>query len=376
MAGVYIHIPFCRQACHYCDFHFSTSLKSKSNLLKALKKELVLRKQYLQSNRIHTVYFGGGSPSLLSQSEIMELFDELSKHFVIEPGAEITLEANPDDLSQKKLRALSQTPINRLSIGIQSFRDADLRFLNRIHTAKHAVESVENARAAGFENISLDLIYGIQTLSNSDWIGNIEKAISLQATHISCYALTVEPKTALHSFIQKRKTPDVDPQKVADQFDAVMNKLAKNDFSQYEISNFCKKGFQSKHNSNYWKGEKYLGIGPSAHSYDGTSRQWNVKNNPAYVRSLEKNIIPYDKEELSEVQLYNEYILTSLRTAWGVSLAVLKKSFREKFYLHFKKEAESFIIQKMLVQNKDTVLLTHKGKFFADRIAGNIFYAS
>jgi len=376
MAGIYIHIPFCRQACHYCDFHFSTSLNNKQGVLTALKKEIYFQKDYLGTESINTVYFGGGTPSVLSKEEIAEVFEELSNYFSIDPNAEITLEANPDDLSQEKLAGLSKTPVNRLSIGIQSFRDADLKFLNRIHSSKEAIESVRNAQKAGFKNITIDLIYGIQGLTNEQWKRNIEMALSLDVPHISCYSLTVEPKTALHSFIQKGNISGVDPQKSAEQFEILMDELGKNNFIHYEISNFSKEGFYSRHNSNYWKGEKYLGLGPSAHSYNGTSRQWNVKSNSVYISALEKNTVPFEKEELTENQRYNEYVLTSLRTIWGTDLSFIENSFSSTISSHINKEMKQFLDQGMLFRETEKIYLTDKGKLFADKIASDLFLTS
>ncbi len=375
MPGIYIHIPFCRQACHYCDFHFSTSLKSKAEFLSALAKEIRLQKEYLGTQKIQTVYLGGGTPSVLSKDELMAIFAELNSHFDIDKDAEVTLEANPDDLSAEKLAELSQTPVNRLSIGIQSFRDEDLLFLNRIHSSKEAIDSVRNAQKAGFKNITIDLIYGIQTLTNDQWKKNIATALELDVPHLSCYSLTVEPKTPLASFIQKGKMESTDPKKSAEQFEILMGEMKKNNFVHYEISNFCKEGFYSRHNSNYWKGEWYLGLGPSAHSFNGTSRQWNVKSNAAYISSLEKNTVPFEKEELTEIQRYNEYVLTSLRTIWGVDTAHIKQVFSENIFIHFQKELLQFREKGLLVSDNDRVFLSDKGKLFADKIASELFMA-
>jgi oxygen-independent coproporphyrinogen-3 oxidase len=373
VAGIYIHIPFCRQACHYCDFHFSTSLKDKKIFLTALKKEIFLQKGYVDSKNINTIYFGGGTPSILSSADVVEIMEEISKYFSIDKAVEITLEANPDDLSKEKLDQLAQTPINRLSIGIQSFRDEDLKFLNRIHSAKDAVESVSNARKAGFDNITIDLIYGIQTLKNEDWQKNIEMAMSLDVPHISCYSLTVEPRTALNSFIEKGKIGNIDSVKSAEQFEMLMREIEKSNFVHYEISNFCKEGYYSKHNSNYWKGEKYLGLGPSAHSYNGDSRQWNVRSNGAYIGSIDNDIVPFEIETLTEPQKYNEYILTSLRTIWGADMDFIKRSFSRDVFSHFEKEIQPFFKQELLLLDKEKVFLTNKGKLFADRIASDLF---
>ncbi|TAL56830.1 MAG: radical SAM family heme chaperone HemW [Bacteroidetes bacterium] len=374
MAGIYIHIPFCRQACYYCDFHFSTSLKNKKELLTAIRKEISLQKEYLETKNINTIYFGGGTPSILSQDEILGIFEKISTHFSIGKDAEITMEANPDDLSKEKLAELAETPVNRLSIGVQSFREEDLKFLNRAHSSKEAVECVGNAKKAGFKNITIDLIYGIQTLTNDQWKRNIELALELDVPHISCYSLTVEPKTAFSSFIQKGKIRNVDSQKSAQHFERLMEEMSKNNFIHYEISNFCKEGFYSAHNSNYWRGEKYLGMGPSAHSYNGTSRQWNVKSNSAYIRSLEKNIIPFEKEDLTAAQRYNEYVLTSLRTIWGTDFDFIKKTFSENICSRFSKEVNRHLDNKMLSLDKKKIFLTDKGKLFADKIASDLFF--
>jgi oxygen-independent coproporphyrinogen-3 oxidase len=342
--------------------------------LKAIKKEISFQKDYLDSKSISTVYFGGGTPSILSHDEIVELFDDLSKHFSIKKDAEITLEANPDDLSKQKLKELARTPINRLSIGIQSFRDEDLKFLNRIHSSSDAIESVRNAKELGFENITIDLIYGIQTLSNNQWKENLETAISLNVPHISCYSLTVEPKTALHSFIKKGKISEVDSLKSAEQFEILMDEMKVNNYIQYEISNFCKEGFYSKHNSNYWKAEQYLGLGPSAHSYNGRSRQWNVKSNSGYIASLEKNILPFELEFLTEVQKFNEYILVSLRTMWGLDLNFVRNSFSEIVCSHLEREIIPLLSRELLLQDKEIIVLSSKGKLFADKIASDLFF--
>lgn len=374
---LYIHIPFCRQACYYCDFHFSTSLRNRNEFLSALKKEILLQKNYFISeprtlnSELQTIYFGGGTPSVLSQREIMEIFETLSKYFTIRGDAEITLEANPDDCLKEKLTTLAHTPVNRLSIGIQSFSDEDLNFLHRIHNSNQAIQSVKNAREAGFENISVDLIYGIPTLTDEQWKKNIETTFALNIPHVSCYALTVEKKTALFSFIKKKKIPPVDEEKTVRQFELLMDEMEKNGFMQYEISNFCKKGFYSKHNSGYWTGEKYLGLGPSAHSYNGEDRQWNISSNAAYIQSLKKGIIPSEKETLTEMQKFNEYILLSLRTMWGINLQVVQEKTRRDAisYSRFMETTEKFVKEDYLQREESRICLTRKGKLFADRIA-------
>lgn len=374
MAGIYIHIPFCKQACHYCDFHFSTLLKAKKDFLVAIKKEIFLQKEYLKTKNINTVYFGGGTPSLLSKEEVFEIWNEIEKYFSVGADAEITLEANPDDLSIEKLAELSQTPINRLSIGIQSFSDADLKLLNRVHTSKEAFDSVNNAKDAGFKNITIDLMYGIHTLTNERWKQNLEKVFSFDVQHVSCYSLTVEPRTALHSFIQKGQLENIDVKKSAEQFEILMEYMAKNKFIHYEISNFCKEGFYSRHNSSYWKGHSYLGLGPSAHSYDGCSRQWNVRNNSSYINSTNNNILLYEREELTEVQKFNEYILTALRTIWGVDLIHVQKFFSDAVVAHLTREISAFIENKMIFREGEKLFLTNKGKLYADSITSNLFF--
>jgi oxygen-independent coproporphyrinogen III oxidase len=368
MPGIYIHIPFCKQACHYCDFHFSTSLKNKEDFLLALKKEILLQKDYLSpaapSSKpvIQSIYFGGGTPSLLSEKDILGIFDTLNLYFAIEKNAEITLEANPDDLTEEKIRELKNTPVNRLSIGIQSFSDTELKLLNRAHNSSEAVASVRYAQKAGFDNITIDLIYGIQTLTNEQWEKNLDTAFSLEVPHISAYCLTVEPKTALSAFIKKGKLKNVDEEK-----------SERNNFIQYEISNFCKVNYYSRHNSSYWKNEPYLGLGPSAHSYNGSSRQWNIANNNIYIKSLENNELTFEKEVLTKEIKHNEYILTSLRTTWGCDTAYVKKGFGEEYLRHLLKRAEPYISQNCLSENGGILTLTNSGKFIADRIASDLF---
>ncbi len=373
MPGIYIHIPFCKQACNYCDFHFSTSLTTKDAFLNALKKEIEVQKEYLKGDKISTIYFGGGTPSLLSESELMNIFETLEKHFVISPDAEITLEANPDDLTKEKIKQLKATPINRLSIGIQSFYDEDLKLMNRAHNAKEAITAVKAAQDSGFENITIDLIYGIQTLTNSHWKNNLTAAFDLEVKHISAYCLTVEPKTAMAHQVKMGQLKNVDEHQSAEQFEIMLDKMKKNNFIQYEISNFCKQGFYSKHNSNYWRKENYLGLGPSAHSYNGHSRQWNISNNPLYIQSLEKGKLNVEKEELTAEQKYNEYILTSLRTMWGTDLNYIEQTFGKEYSAHSLTEAEKYVETKKVLHQKNKLLLSDEGKLFADKIASDLF---
>lgn len=373
MSGIYIHIPFCRQACHYCNFHFSTSLKNKKPFLKVLLKEIKLQRDYLGNEKIQTIYFGGGTPSLLTKNEILFIIDELHKYHEIEPWAEITLEANPDDLSVEKIKELKQTPVNRLSIGIQSFFDEDLKFMNRTHNAEEAIRSVKASQDEGFENITIDLIYGTPTLTNENWEQNLSKTFSFNVPHVSCYGLIVEPKTALHSFIKKGKIAPLDEQKTAMQFEIVMRRMKTENFIHYEICNFCKEGFYSQHNSSYWSQKKYLGLGPSAHSYNGISRQWNIANNNAYIRYLENDLSFFESEKLSKTMRYNEYILTSLRTMWGCDRETIKTNFGEDYLDSFLNEAEKYINSGLINKTENRFTLSDKGKLYADKITTNLF---
>jgi oxygen-independent coproporphyrinogen-3 oxidase len=327
MAGIYVHVPFCKQACHYCNFHFSTSLNSQNDFIGALLKEIGLQKEYIGSEKVETIYFGGGTPSLLPATGIQEILERIREIFIVDDQAELTLEANPDDINQSILQDWKHGGFNRLSIGIQSFFDEDLRWMNRAHNAKDAEAGILMAREAGFSNISIDLIYGGPTLDNEHWKKNVDKALSFDIPHFSCYALTVEPKTPLYKMIRSKKVPDTDPDQQATQFLLLMKWMEAAGYEHYEISNFAKPGFRSRHNSSYWQGKKYLGLGPSAHSYDGLSRQWNVSNNNLYIRSLAKNELIFEKENLTTTQMLNEYIMTSLRTMEGIDLSSVSEKF-------------------------------------------------
>jgi oxygen-independent coproporphyrinogen III oxidase len=373
MAGIYIHIPFCKQACHYCDFHFSTSLTYKSELLQALIKEIALQKDFLGGETIETIYFGGGTPSLLSGEEINSVIDAITGIHVVSTDAEITLEANPDDLDLQKLKALKHTPVNRFSIGIQSFFDDDLAWMNRAHRSVEGESSVKRAQDTGFENITVDLIYGYPLLTDQKWKSNLEKVFELSVPHVSSYSMTVEPRTALASFIQKKKQAPMSEEQSAEQFLQLMEAARSHGFEHYEISNFCKPGHYSRHNTNYWKGVKYLGIGPSAHSYDGENRQWNIANNARYIQSLSKGSIPAEKEVLSETNRLNEYIMTSLRTMWGLSLDKLNSIATGSSDILLKSAGESFE-REWIRQDSGIIYLTDTGKLYADHIASELFF--
>lgn len=372
MAGIYIHIPFCKQACHYCDFHFSTSMGKKDTMILALQKELILRKDEFKDELVETIYFGGGTPSLLSTEEINSIIHEVYANYQVVDNPEITLEANPDDLYEEKILQLAESPINRLSIGIQSFFEEDLKMMNRAHSAKEATESLAIA-TLHFDNISIDLIYGIPGMTNERWTENITKALSYNVPHISSYALTVEPKTALANFIKKGIIENVDDAVAQEHFNILIAKMEEADFESYEISNFGKPGYFSKNNTAYWQQKKYIGIGPSAHSFDGVKRGWNINNNPKYIKSIENNELPSEIEVLSKTDQYNEYVMTGLRTIWGVSLIRIKEEFGERYYNYILKQANKYFEEQLLLLDDDILLATKKGRFLADGIAAHLF---
>lgn len=372
MPGIYIHIPFCKQACHYCDFHFSTSLKKKEAMLASMHKELKLRASELEDRKVETIYFGGGTPSLLQVGEINKLLSCIYANYKVETDPEITLEANPDDLSLGKIKNLSEAGINRLSIGVQSFFEEDLRLMNRAHSPEQAHLCLEQAMEH-FENISIDLIYGIPGMSNKRWLKNIKTALQYDVPHISAYALTVEPRTALKSFIDKGVVPDVDEEQAQEQFLLLMDILEENGFVHYEISNFGKPGYYSRNNTSYWQGIPYIGIGPSAHSYDGNSRAWNIRNNSRYIKSLDEGVLPLELETLSNKDRYNEYVMTGLRTIWGVSLYKLRNEFGPAYEKYFLEQAQVHINDHLLYFEEDVLKATKKGKFLVDGIASHLF---
>ena len=382
MSGIYIHIPFCKQACHYCDFHFSTSMKKKDEMVLALAKEIRMRKKEFENETIETIYFGGGTPSILQISDLRFLIYEVYKNFTVAENPEITLEANPDDLSRERIIELSKSPINRLSIGIQSFFEEDLTMMNRAHNSAEARKCLEEATKY-FDNISLDLIYGIpdsnqnggeaKQMSNEKWKQNIETALSFGIPHISSYALTVEPKTALNKHIQTGKIAKPKDEVAEEHFQILVEMLEKNGFIHYELSNFGKENYFSKNNSAYWLGKKYIGIGPSAHSYDGISRSWNISNNTIYLKSLEENKLPNEIEILSKTDRYNEYIMTGLRTIWGVSLDRIEKEFGTTYLEYLTNQAQKFLDDNLLSIEENVLKATKKGKFLTDGMASDLF---
>ena len=376
MAGIYIHIPFCRQACTYCNFHFSTTLDRKDQLLNALREEIILTTQSkLPETIIETIYFGGGTPSLLSPREINDILLTVKQNFTVNKDAEFTLEANPDDINNGILEQWLQMGINRLSLGVQSFNEAELKWMNRAHNASQSLQSIDYILAAGFSNFSVDLIYGSPLLSNEDFIKNIQRVLSKNIPHVSAYALTVEPKTALFSMISKKKTEPVDEAKQSEQFDILVKRMEDAGYEQYEISNFAKPGFRSRHNSSYWQGKPYYGFGPSAHSFDGNNiRRWNIANNALYIKSLEQKIIPFEEEKLTLIQQLNERIMISLRTMEGLDLEKVKLDFGENYAETILMNARKYLDENKLSISNAKLALTKEGKFFADGVAADLFF--
>jgi oxygen-independent coproporphyrinogen III oxidase len=375
LAGIYIHIPFCKKACHYCNFHFSTSLKQKENLLNALLIEIDLQKDYLNGADIETIYLGGGTPSLLSIKDLDVLFKKLSSHFNIVDKAEITLEANPDDLSDDYLRDLKHhSPINRLSIGIQSFSEDDLLWMNRAHNAIEAKACIEYAQDVGFENLTVDLIYGSPTTTDVQWLKNLKTVFSYDIPHVSCYSLTVETGTALHTMVKKGKAAPTDEEKSARHFEILMAEMKRYGFIHYEISNFAQPDNFAQHNSNYWRGVPYLGLGPSAHSFNGKSRQWNIAHNTQYINSLNDKTLPFEIETLTPTQQYNEYVITTLRTIWGSDPSIISQKFGKNYLTHFNKNILQFVQNETVMTDGKKYYLTDKGRMLADRITMELFF--
>jgi oxygen-independent coproporphyrinogen-3 oxidase len=373
MSGIYIHIPFCKQACHYCDFHFSTSLKRKNEMLDSIKQELILRKSQFKDDLIETIYFGGGTPSLLLQKEIDSILNVVFENYAIAQNPEITLEANPDDLNEKTIIELGNSQINRLSIGIQSFFEDDLKMMNRAHNSQEAKVCLQLA-TKHFDNISVDLIYGIPGMTNEKWKQNIQTALDFGIPHIASYALTVEPKTALQKFIAIGKIAAPKEEVAQEHFEILVEMLAEKEFIHYEISNFGKENYFSKNNSSYWLGKKYLGIGPSAHSFDGVSRSWNCANNAKYIAEIQQGNLPSEAEILSVKDRYNEYVMTGLRTIWGVSLEKVSKDFGVEFLDYLTKNADKFLKQNLLKIENKTLKTSKKGLFLVDGIASDLFF--
>ena len=376
--GLYFHIPFCRRACHYCNFHFSTSLARKDEMINAMMLEFVRRSENItgKPNIVETIYFGGGTPSLLSLSNLSGILNLVREHFVMAPDVEITLEANPDDITHAALYDWKHIGINRLSIGVQSFGQDDLVWMNRAHNDIQAIDALKLAKQSGFDNFSVDLIFGTPTLSDSDWKRNVDVLINSVTPHIAAYALTVEPSTALDLMIRNKKKEMIDPGKQAAQFLMLIEWLEQAGYEHYEISNFCKPGKRSRHNTSYWKGIPYIGIGPSAHSYDGATRSWNVSNNTLYLKKIKNKEIAYEEEILSNVQRLNEYIMTSLRTMEGIDLSKVENLFGKNYADQLMKGSQKYLNNQNISLENKHLRLTRPGKLFADGITADLFFTS
>ncbi len=375
MSGIYIHIPFCAKKCYYCDFFMSLSLKYKDDYLKALKQELLQRKNYIENQIVETIYFGGGTPSLLNEKELNELFELIYKTFKISDNPEITIEANPDDLNKEYLKNLRKTPVNRLSIGIQSFFDDDLKLMNRRHLAEQSIAAVKNAQNTGYQNISGDLIYGLPEMTSDKWEKNLQKFFNLRIQHLSAYHLTYEPNTVFYKRLKTGKLKEISEEESLFQFQLLNEKAKENDFIHYETSNFAKQGKFSRHNSAYWQQKHYLGIGASAHSYNEVSRQFNIKNIKEYIKRVSDNSNYFEKEILSNADKYNDYLITSLRTMWGSNINEIEKTFGKQFAEYFINKAKTQINKGNLLCKENIYMISEKGKFIEDLILSDLIFA-
>lgn len=371
MSGIYIHIPYCKQACHYCNYHFSTSLNNKESVINSMLKEIEI-KSVGSNDLIQTIYFGGGTPSFFATKEINKIINSIFEKFQISENPEITLEANPDDLSKAKLIELSQSYINRLSIGVQSFNDDELKLMNRSHNSNDAKTCIDNALKY-YDNISIDLIFGMPNSNLKTWESNLNYVTSWNLNHMSAYALTVEPKTALESFVKKNIIKPLNEDLVFEQHEFMCNKMSKHEYVNYELSSFAKKGYFSRNNSAYWLRKKYIGIGPSAHSFDGSHRSWNVSNNSLYIKDISENKMFSGREKLSIIDKYNEYVMTGLRTKWGISLTHLENNFGPYYKNNFETRIVKYVNTSLVVIKDDVFRTTIKGKFLADGIASELF---
>jgi oxygen-independent coproporphyrinogen-3 oxidase len=368
MAGIYIHIPFCRKRCHYCDFYKTTDFGQKFRLFKGLVKELESRAAELNTEEINTIYLGGGTPSVLQVEELEELLNVIRKNYEVAEDAEITLEANPDDISQNKLSALRKAGYNRISIGIQSFAESDLKLMNRRHGSDQAIQSVELAKKSGFSNISIDLIYGLPNQNLEEWERNVKIAADLDVQHISAYHLTYHEGTVFYDQLKNGHLKELPDELSIQQFEVLIKRLKESGFEHYEISNFCKPGFYSQHNSSYWKSKKYLGIGPSAHSFDVNSRRWNVSSITQYLKGVE-NDEPYSESEiLTEQDRYNDYIITGLRTIWGISEKFIQTGYSENYHAHFQETVKKYLLSGHVILKDESITLSQDGLFISDQI--------
>ncbi|MBL6875644.1 MAG: radical SAM family heme chaperone HemW [Chitinophagales bacterium] len=374
MAGIYIHVPFCKQACNYCNFYFSTSSYFLKDYLDAILQEISLQVDYVKEEKIESIYFGGGTPSILSSQSILKILDAIIQNYDVNSSVEITLEGNPDDLSSDKLKDLKSIGVNRLSIGTQSFQEIDLVFMKRAHNVDQAINSIEKAQQFGFQNLSLDLIYGVPTQTEKSWLANLSMVNKLGVNHLSSYALTVEEGTPLYHQIRKGKVGNVDDNLASEHFKLLQNWSDKENWQHYEISNLCRDGNYSRHNTSYWKGRTYLGLGPAAHSFNGSSRQWNVSNLKIYIEGISKGIETYTKEELSRKDQFNEFLMTGMRTQWGISKATLIEQFPE-FYSNFEKHLKQ-VNPAWIDNSPENLILSNEGRFYADGIASSLFIES
>lgn len=374
MSSLYIHIPYCKRVCYYCDFHFSVAMKNKDKLINSLKQELLMRKDYLGNAPLQSLYFGGGTPSVLEISEIEDVLNTVYALHSINSDAEVTFEANPDDLTREYLTGLRNLGINRLSIGVQSFHDKDLTWMNRRHNAAEAEHCIKLSQDCGFSNINIDLIYGLPTLSPDLWLKNLEKFVALEIPHLSAYHLTIEPKTVLGIWKKRGKVSEIAEEDSLKEFNMLVDFTSSHGYEHYEISNFCKDGKYSRHNLNYWMQGTYLGTGPSAHSYDGKSRQWNIAVNDTYIRNITQGLSYFDKEELSLSEQFNDYLLTHLRTRWGIQFDEVKGRFGEDYFSHLQKELSRYNKSDVLHIDNNGAALTTKGKLVADRVISELMW--
>lgn len=376
MTSIYLHIPYCKRKCTYCNFHFKISQRDKMKMIKSMQIEITQRKDYLKGQKVSSIYFGGGTPSILTTSDIKKLLKNIYQNHQINKDAEITIECNPEDLTVSKLSTYKKIGVNRLSIGVQSFDNTDLQFMNRSHNSEKAIQSIKLAKDLGFNNISIDLIYGLPNQTLKKWEKNLDIMFSLDIQHFSAYTLTVEKKTTLYHLVEKGKVKQLSEDNVINQFNLLQKKAKEQGFIHYEISNFGKEGRFSKHNSSYWKNKHYLGIGPSAHSYNGKHRRWNLSSNTNYISNIEKKSIYFKEEKLSLSEKYNEYIFTSLRTIWGVDVFIIKKRYGNNIKCHFLKEIIKWQVNKHVKCNSNIYTLTSKGKIVADSISSDLFIIS
>ncbi len=373
MAGLYIHIPFCRDACNYCDFHFSISLVQLEPMLEAIEKEIKAEKNFLEGEELDTIYLGGGTPSVMETEQVERIFKAIRKYFIVKEHAEITLEANPDDLNPVYLSSLRQTGINRLSIGIQSFHDGDLEFMKRGHDSRQSKACLEYARKAGFDNLNLDLIYGLPVLNNEKWMENLEIALKYRPTHLAAYHLTYEQGTVLDYRRRKGKIVPLDENRSLDHYNILCERMEKHGYQHYEISNFALPGFISKHNSAYWKGEKYLGIGPSAHSFNGNTRRWNISGNASYMKRIMEGNRVHEEEMPDNNSRFHDYLMTSLRTMWGVDIEHIRREWGEDYYRHILKHSAPYTKSGKISSVGGKLILTREGMFISDHIIRELF---